>query len=143
MDDESNNDTNRLVDLLKAGYLTKHVEVPTRVAGHTVDLLITHSSDAFLNNIRIHIPHLSDYSAISCKLRLAKPPTTQVATTSRRYKHVSITAMYEDIRSLLLSMHLPDDTNYAVDMYDETIGAIVDIRAPLTRRTMTIRPHTS
>ena len=47
-------------------------------------------------------------------LRLAKPPNIQVTTTSRSYKHVSTGAICEDIRSLLLSKHLPDVTNYDV-----------------------------
>ena len=50
--------------------------------------------------------------------------------------------MCEDILSLLLSEHLPDDTNYAVVMFNETIGAIIDKHAPLTTRTVTVRPHT-
>ena len=34
------------------------------------------------------------------------------------------------------------DTSYAVEMYNETIEAIVDKHAPLTTRTVTVRPHT-
>ena len=52
LDDKLNNDTRRCIDLLKPGNLTQHVEGPTHVAGHTIDLLITRSSNAFLNNIR-------------------------------------------------------------------------------------------
>ena len=47
-----------------------------------------------------------------------------------------------DIQSLLLSKHLPDDTNYAVDMYNETIEAIIDKHAPLPTSIATVRPHT-
>ena len=48
----------------------------------------------------------------------------------------------EDIRSLLLSKHM-SDTNYAVETCNETIEAIVDKHAPLTTRTVTVRPHTT
>ena len=54
-DDESNNETGSFIALLKAGDRTQYVEGPTHVAGHTIDLLITRSSYAFLDNIRIHI----------------------------------------------------------------------------------------
>ena len=141
MDDESNNDTMRFLDVLKA-VPTQHVEGPTHVAVHIIDLLITRSSDAFLTSIRINIPHMSDHSAIHCTLRLAKPPNIQVTMTSRSYRHVSTAAICDDIQSLLLSKHLPDDMNYAVDMHSETIGVIIDKHALLTTRTETARPHT-
>ena len=65
IDNISNNDTRRFLDLLEVAYLKQHVEGPTHVAGHTIDLLITRSSNTFLNNIRIDIPHMSDHSAIA------------------------------------------------------------------------------
>ena len=138
MNNISNNDTRRFLDLLEVADLNQHVEGPTHVAGHTIDLLITRSSNTFLNNTRIDIPHMSDHSAIHCTLRHTKPPNTQVTTTTRSYKRISTTALCEDIRSLLLSKHM-SDTKYAVETYNETIEAIVDKHAPLTTRTVTVR----
>ena len=106
MDNISNNNTRRFLDLLEVADLKQHVECPTRVAGPTIDLLITQSSNTFLNNIRIDFPHMSDHSAIHCTLRLTRPPNTQVTTTTRSYKCISTAALYEDIRSLLLSVQL-------------------------------------
>ena len=96
MDTISNNDTRRFLDILEVADLRQHVEGPTHVAGHTIDLLITRSSNTFLNKIRIDIPHMSDHSAIHCTLRLTKPPNTQVTTTTRCYK-VSVPQRYERI----------------------------------------------
>ena len=50
MDNESNNDMKCFVDILKAADLTQQVEDPIHAAGHTIDLLITCSSDEFLKN---------------------------------------------------------------------------------------------
>ena len=102
MDDESNNDTRRFLDRLKAGYLTHEVEGPTHVARHTIDLLIIRSPDAFLNTIITDTPHMSDHSAFHCTLRLAKPPNIVVKATNWSYKYVSTAAICEDIESLLL-----------------------------------------
>ena len=114
VDNESNNDTRRFLDLLNAGYLTQNLEGRTRDVENPVDLLTTRSSDAFRNNIGIDIPHMSDHSAIQRTLRLANPPKVQVTTKSRSYKLISTSAICEDIRSLLLSNHLPGDTNYTL-----------------------------
>ena len=100
MDNESNNDTKRFLDLLNAGYLTQNLEGRTHDAEHTVNLLTTRSSDAFRNNIGIDIPHMSDHSAIQRTLRLANPPNVQVTMKSRSYKLISTSAICEDIRSL-------------------------------------------
>ena len=82
MNDESNNDTGHFLDLLKAGDLTQHVEGPTHVAGHTMDLMITRSADVFLNNIGIDIdPHsLNNYRSISNLPYLSKIIGRVVAT---------------------------------------------------------------
>ena len=105
MDNISNNDTRRFLDLLEGADLKQHVEGPIHIAGHTIDLLITRSSNTFLNNIRIDIPHMSDHTTMHCTLRLTKPPSTQETTTTRSYKRISTAASCEDIRSLLLSKH--------------------------------------
>ena len=81
--------------------------------------------------------HHTILQCIYCTLLFTKSPNTQVTTTTRCYKRISTTALSEDIRSLLLSKHM-SDTNYAV----ETIEAIVDKHAPLTKRIVTVRPHT-
>ena len=104
VDNESNNDTRRFLDLLNAGYLTQNLEGRTRDVENPVDLLTTRSSDAFRNNIGIDIPHMSDHSAIQRTLRLANPPKVQVTTKSRSYKLISTSAICEDIRSLLLAI---------------------------------------
>ena len=90
-----------------------------------------------LNNIGINILHMSGHVAITCTH--ARPPNTHVTTTSRSYKHISTAAMCEDIRSFLLSKHVPKDAKYSVDMY---IGAIINKYAPLATNTVTVQPHT-
>ena len=131
-DNESNNDTKRFGDILKAADLTQHVEDPTHPAGHTINFLITRSSDKFLKNIKIDIPHMSDHSAIHSTLHLVKPPHIRVKTTSQSYRHISTAGICEDIRSLLLSKHLLDGMNYAVDIYNNTIVDIIDKHACTT-----------
>ena len=90
-----------------------------------------------MSNIGIYILHMSGHLAIPCTP--PKPPNTHVTTTSRSYKHISTAAMCEVIRSLLLSKHVPKDTNYSVDMY---IVAIINKYAPLATNTVTVQPHT-
>ena len=93
IDNESNNDTKCLVDILKAADLTQHVEDPTYAAGHMIDILVTRSSVEFLKNIRINIPHMSDDMSIHCTLQLAKLPHIRVKTTSQSYRHIGTAAI--------------------------------------------------
>ena len=132
MDNESNKGKKRFGDILKVADLTQHVEDQTQPAGHTINLLITRSSDKFLKNIKIDIPHMSGHSAIRSTLQLVKPPHIRVKTTSQSYRHISTAGICEDIRWLLLSKHLLDGMNYAVDIYNNTIVDIIDKHACTT-----------
>ena len=96
IDEGSNTDTKYFLAILKAADLTQHVKERTHTAGLTIDL-ISRSTDTFLGNIRVDVPHLSDHSAVHCTLRLKKPPNVRLKMTSRSYKHICIAAICGDI----------------------------------------------
>ena len=66
--------TARLLDLLDAFGLRQHVDKPTHVSGHTLDLIIT-AVDTILSHLHVDPPNiLSDHSLITCNLPISLQP---------------------------------------------------------------------
>jgi len=96
----------------------------------------------FLNNIRTDVPHMPDQSAIHCTLRFIKPPTFTVTRTSRSYKYIGAAATCQDIRSLLLSKHLPNDVHYVSCTTKPLEPSLTNTQRKRHTRPVTVRPHT-
>ena len=67
-------DAIRMRGLLESTGLQQHVNIPTHISGHTLDLVITRLSD----HLGISTPWtgylFSDHMPVHCKLQVSKPP---------------------------------------------------------------------
>ncbi len=75
-----NPDAVKFLDMLEPMALKQYVNFSTHEHGHTLDLIITRSSDSIILNEPKLGPFLSDHCIINCQLnvRKAKPTTKQV-----------------------------------------------------------------
>ena len=82
-------DSMKLIELLVSLALRQHVDTPTHLHGHTLDLIITRNSDSFISS-----PPTSDYyfSAVFCSLKSAKPPLSAKEVSYRKLKSINIQA---------------------------------------------------
>ena len=53
--------------------LKQHVNVPTHVSGHTLDLMITREHDPVISSVPVADRYLSDHASVLCSLNNAKP----------------------------------------------------------------------
>ncbi len=54
-------------------YLIQHVTSPTHKDGHTLDLIITRSSEDIVSEVQVHPPQIiSNYSSIHFKIHVTK-----------------------------------------------------------------------
>ena len=83
VDDGENFQARRFVDILESYNLRQHVTGATHISGHTLDLEITKSNDAFLSGISIFDPVISDHSAAKINLLLQK---LQFRKETRNYR---------------------------------------------------------
>lgn len=64
----------QFLDLLSSMGLDQHVDKPTHISGHTLDLIITRCSDSLLSNSPITDYLFSDHFTVLCDLMLGEPP---------------------------------------------------------------------
>ena len=73
VDVEDDPDARAFLDLLASMGLKQHVNVPTHVSGHTLDLMITREHDPVISNVPVADRYLSDHTSVLCSLNSAKP----------------------------------------------------------------------
>ena len=73
LDDLRDNDAKKFMDLLETFSLSQHVSGPTHLSGHTLDLIITRSSDdVVLASPKATVP-ISDHFIIQCPIGFPRP----------------------------------------------------------------------
>lgn len=86
LDNMASPGTQRLLDILTSNNPSQHVHGPTHRGGHTLDLLITRSSETTATDVQTCDPGLSDHRAVRCSMHIINPRVFWVGTTREREK---------------------------------------------------------
>ena len=119
------------LDLLAASRLQQHITVPTHKDGHTLDLLITRSSDDSLtSNISVN-EGVSVHDMITCSLELQRPCAPKKSITTRNIKSIDSSLFCNDIKnSVLLRNYEYSSVMQNVDNYNNCLSSVLHIHAP-------------
>ena len=132
------NDTyvRKFKEICDAFGLLQHVESPTHVKGHTLDLILGRSSDNLvLNNTRIG-DMISDHFFVACDLFFDKPMNKRRSITYRKIRKIDIPAFRSDILALPLSLNYKNtDLIELCDAYDSQLRTLLDKHKPEITRT--------
>lgn len=143
LDDLRDNDTKKFMDLLETFSLSQHVSGPTHLSGHSLDLIITRSSDdVVLASPKVTFP-ISDHFIIQCPIGFPRPALSCKELTFRKLKNIDIVEFSADIASSMLCASVDCDNIDALsDCFNMTLTDILDKHAPLKTRIMINRPRT-
>ena len=81
MDVKTNPDTKRFKSLIQGVNLVQHVNEPTYVAGHTLDLVLSRPTDPLVQDITVKDPGISVHFAVIATLLLRKPSPIRLPIT--------------------------------------------------------------
>ena len=105
---------------------------PTHLLAHTLDLIITRSSDdIILASPKTTFP-ISDHFIIQCLIGFSRPALSRKKLTFRTLKNIDISALSADIASstLCASAHW-DNIEALSDCFNKILTDILDKFAPL------------
>ena len=99
IDDQHDVCAKRFIDLIESFNFKQLVNQPTHQCGHTLDLVMVRSDvdDPFLSNLQVIDQLISDHSAASFCLNLAKPPHRKKTIVCRKIKAIDFEALNTDI----------------------------------------------
>ena len=107
--------------------LIQHVNQPTHEKGHTLDLIMTRSSDDIILSEPAIVHLFLDHFSISCNLSLSKPPLSSKEVTYRP-KVVNLPLFLADLTSSNLCVDLDHIENLLVS-YNTTLSSLYDHHA--------------
>ena len=104
----------------------------THVSGHILDLIISRDN----KELDIDTPNatyfISDHAFVECNLSLARPSIFRKSISYRRLKNIDTVKFNDDI--------LKSELYCLASLYHSTLSDLLDIHAPLTTKTIIVRP---
>ena len=106
----------------------------THIKGHTLDLLITRSSDQFLHSIRIDDFLISDHSLVHFSMKVQRPPNSKVTTPRRNYRQMNINDF--QVKMAAKFSDYPCNTNPEIlsEFFHATATDVLDDVVPVTTK---------
>ncbi len=126
-------------DLLSGFGLKQHIVGPTHRRGHTLDLLITRSSDSVLHSVPVVDTMLSDHWSILFKVCIRRPTPVLKHVTFRKTKSIDIDSLKQDISQSELLVNPPNDLEALVDCYNNSLKDVLDKNAPVISKDIPVR----
>ena len=141
VDNSNDNDATKLMDMIKSLGLKQHVEEPTHIFGHSLDLVITRLSDDVVRDSPRVDSYISDHGVVLFKLNSVKPSLSVKTVSYRKYKAINIQDFQSDLAKSALCTNHPNCLDELVSCYDKTLKATLDKHAPLLTKTVVVRPR--
>ena len=143
-DKPSDSHVNRFMELIDSVNIIQHVQEPTHIDGHIIDLIFTRADNHGITSTRTS-SLFSDHFWINCVVDLVKPTVPEKSITYRKYKSIDKAAFRDDIvKSELVTIPAivaaATDATELFDKYNAVVSAIVDKHAPLQSGRVVVRP---
>ena len=131
VDDPTAPGTNSFLSSLHSFDLKQHVNFSTHESGHTLDLLISHTSSASLSNISPYFPALSDHDAVLATLSVpVKDRPTRITKTIRSIRSINPAQFSNDIRSSALFKTRPTSLAEYLQDFNSTLISLMEKHTP-------------
>ena len=140
LDNPLDSDARKFLDLLETFGLSHHVMVTTHTCGHTLDLIISRSSnDIIFSSPRTTVP-LSDHLIVEGELNIPSPNLSVAEVHYRKLKQIDVNAFTEDIISSELCGTALSCVDDLARSYEVILSNLFEVHAPLKSRVMILRP---
>eukprot|EP00795_Rhopilema_esculentum_P012582 gene12582-3282_t len=143
VNDESDVTAKAFLDLLQNYDLINHVWQPTHVAGNTLDLIITRNN----NEISLDSPFMGSFISDHCFVKVVssieKPEVQAKEINYRKSKDINLENFKRDIAasSLAKSNFSNLSLTELAELYDTTLSAILEERAPILKTFLKISQY--
>jgi len=135
LDDDMSTNTIKFNEILDAHNFTQHVQCPTHVDGHLLDVFLTGQSPSYVWKINM-LPSggLSDHSMITDSANLLKDGCDDTVTRcAQSWRSFDLGAFLHDLSQSVLVLLPPSDPDELFTEYYCTLTSLLDQHAPVRR----------
>ena len=130
--DNSNGNTNKFNEILTCFDLKQHVNFPTHVHGHWLDLLITKRISNCIKSV-FSTAGISDHLAVISEIDWCKTKWNKEKISFRKINKIYYESFHSDILSSDLIKKPEKDLSALFQQYDSVLSSILDKHAPVSR----------
>lgn len=139
VDDVSLPETKQFTELLESNNLQQHVQIPTHIHGHTLDLIITRKSDSVICTSPDSGHFISDHCAVLCHLRTSRPKINRKVISFRKIDEIDIDMFKSDLLLTDLVCSYAENSDL-INCYSSTLTTLLDKHAPVKTKLITNKP---
>ena len=138
-ENQNNKNTKKFQDILYATDLVQHVNVPTHIHGHCLDLVVTRTDELDIRDLTVHGAVISDHSAVTLKLPYTRPKQMKKTVTSRNYRDINLENFKQDIMACNFVTTKSEDIEELSQLYNISLTQVLDKHAPPVTKQVTDR----
>ena len=139
--DYSNGNTNKFNEILTCFDLKQHVNFPTHVHGHWLDLLITKRISNSINSV-FSAAGISDHLAVISEIDFCKTKWNKEKIPFRKINKIDYESFHSDILNSDLIKKPEKNLSALCQQYDSILSSILDKHAPVSTKTLPRKPPT-
>ena len=140
MDLPDDSDCRNLSDILESMGLTRHVRLTTHELGHTLDLIITRTSDNIIAACPCIGELFSNHFPVFSQVRSNRPQANVTHVQYRNIQSIDPNQLSVAIRSSQLYHDPPNDLDSLVSCYNESLRSLLEMYVPVLTRDINVRP---
>ena len=139
--DNLNGNTNKFNEILTCFDLKQHVNLPSHVHGHWLDLLITKRISNSIKSV-FSAAGISDHLAVISEIDCCKTKWNKDKISFRKINKIDYESFHSDILSSDLIKKQEKDLSALCQQYDSVLSSILDKHAPVSTKTLPRKPPT-
>jgi len=129
----------KLQSILHSFGLSQHVNGPTHLDGHTLDLVIARDTDKVITDCSVS-DLICDHFAVHTFVKAHRPPRPLKKITYRELNRIDEDRFLTDLLALPLFTSPASEINDLVSQYNSGLSSLLDAHAPLRSRVVTVKP---
>ena len=129
----------RFKDILETFNIKQHVQGPTHIQGHTLDIVATYDDAPVISDINVSKYDVSHHFLIDFTIAVIPHVAKHKVVTYRKLKNISADIFTNVITQLEVSASRTFEEN--IRHYNDTLSSVLNDQAPIKSRTIKIVPN--
>ena len=139
MEDKENASVKKFTDMLDSMNMQNHVNIPTHVSGHVLDLLITRNSEQLFIGQPEKRYFISDHAFIKFKAIMEKPEVQIKHISYRRLNDIDLELFKKDLRESKIMENQNKSVHDKAMIYDQVLRELLDKHAPMKEKQIKVK----
>jgi exonuclease III len=140
LDKKDESTTRNFTDLLDSFNIKQHVDEPTHMSGHALDVIMSRDTDNLVQHVKVG-DMITDHRLLLCNVHHPKPHLQEQKITTRKLRSIDLASFRSDIAE---GLGASDDTTSVSDLlkkYESHLSEVLNKHAPAKEKSVVIRPQ--